>query len=182
MNFESTSSVSTIKTTIANRYPLPSTITITTIGSINNSAPIISPAGPVATNVLPNENHFPNKTKASSNGSGSENNQNNFHVKSDIVLTIDSNKSSKDTDDSVRAGSSNAEYYQYFTDDSYRTKVDVPHFSEKSWMAFPVLRGAYKYVQVYILMHKHIYVCYVDRLFDMFNKLKWKFPSMKIVI
>lgn len=41
-----------------------------------------------------------------------------------------------------------AEYYQYFTDDSVKGKLDVPHFAEKSWMAFPVLRGAYKYVQV----------------------------------
>lgn len=48
----------------------------------------------------------------------------------------------------AKANANAAEYYQYFTDDSVKGKLDVPHFAEKSWMAFPVLRGAYKYVQV----------------------------------
>lgn len=139
MNFESTSSAPTIKTTIAARHP-QSSVTVKTAGSITPTT-ISSQAAPKES---ANEKHFPNKTKTIS----SKNNQNTFYAKNDIVLAIDSNKSLKDADESAKAVVANAEYYQYFTDDSYRTKVDVPHFSEKSWMAFPVLRGAYKYVQV----------------------------------
>lgn len=80
-----------------------------------------------------------------------KNNQNILHVKKDFHLTIGSSKIVNDlnTDDSTKSVT-NAEYYQYYTDDSVKSKLDVPHFSEKSWMAFPVLRGAYKYVQVKI--------------------------------
>lgn len=51
--------------------------------------------------------------------------------------------------DETKPNANTAEYYQYFTDDSVKGRLEVPHFAEKSWMAFPVLRGAYKYVQVY---------------------------------
>lgn len=164
VNFESTSSAPTIKATIAARHPPQLSVIVTTTGSINPTTTNTSSTRTVAPNASANENHFPNKTKTIS----SKNNQNTFYVKNDIVLAIDSNKSLKDADESAKAVA-NAEYYQYFTDDSYRTKVDVPHFSEKSWMAFPVLRGAYKYVQVGVF-------------FLLFIQFKWEFPLMKITI
>lgn len=55
-------------------------------------------------------------------------------------------------DDMAKSNANPAEYYQYSTDDLVKGKLNVPHFAEKSWLAFPVLRGAYKYVQVHFIV------------------------------
>lgn len=146
-----------IKTTIASNPSLHSSASTSTIR-------------PTTTNVITTTTSATTMStnRKSANDTNTKNNQNN--VKNDFLSTIGSTKTFKDpstlsiTNDETAKPyiNANAEYYQYFTDDSYRTKVDVAHFSEKSWMAFPVLRGAYKYVQVqfskqYCMRHYNIH-------------------------
>lgn len=81
-------------------------------------------------------------------------NQNISNVKRDFFLTGGLRNSTKKSDSIGKNGS----YYHYTLGDSFKERVDVPHFSEKSWIAFPVLRGAYKYVQV-----RNTYICIYKR-------------------